>query len=87
MTSAHATLRELVGHLARAERAFDTGDLTEAERAVADALAVDPQNVQASDLRQRIAKTRERRAACGDHPTALAQTASIDRTSACCRAS
>ena len=60
MTSAHATLRELVGHLARAERAFDTGDLTEAERAVADALAIDPQNVQASDLRQRIAKTRER---------------------------
>jgi hypothetical protein len=56
MTSAHTTLRELVTHLARAQRAFDAGHLDEAERAIADALALDPHNVQAADLRQRIRK-------------------------------
>jgi hypothetical protein len=54
MTSAHITLRELVTHLARAQRAFDAGSLEEAEHAIADALALDPHNVQAADLRQRI---------------------------------
>ena len=58
MSSAHATLRELVTHLARAQRAFDAGSLDEAERAIADALALDPHNVQAADLRQRIRKDR-----------------------------
>jgi len=56
MTSAHTTLRELVTHLARAQRAFDAGHLDEAERAIADALALDPDNVQAADLQQRIRK-------------------------------
>jgi hypothetical protein len=59
MTSAHTTLRELVTHLARAQRAFDAGHLDEAERAIADALALDPHNVQAADLRQRIRKDRQ----------------------------
>jgi hypothetical protein len=59
MTSAHITLRELVTHLARAQRAFDAGRLEEAERAIADALALDPHNVQAADLRQRIRKDRQ----------------------------
>ena len=58
MTPAHSTLRELVAHLARAQRAFDAGRLDEAERAIADALALDPHNVQAADLRQRIRKDR-----------------------------
>ena len=56
MTSAHTTLRELVGHLARAQRAFDAGRIEEADRALRDALAIDPHNVQAADLRQRLAK-------------------------------
>src|SRR5918995_624980 len=67
MTSAHITLRELVTHLARAQRAFDAGHLEEAERAIADALALDPHNVQAADLRQRIRKDR--------HPAAQGRAA------------
>lgn len=59
MTSAHITLRELVKHLARAQRAFDAGLLEEAEGAIANALALDPHNVQAADLRQRIRKGRQ----------------------------
>jgi hypothetical protein len=58
MTSAHSSLRELVAHLGRAQRAFDAGALDEAEGAIAAALAIDPHNVQAADLRQRIAKIR-----------------------------
>ena len=56
MTPAHTTLRELVAHLARAQRAFDAGRIEEADRALRGALAIDPHNVQAADLRQRLAK-------------------------------
>ena len=70
MTPAHSTLRELVAHLARAQRAFDAGRLDEAERAIADALALDPHNVQAADLRQRIRK--DRRPAAPDRAGAVA---------------
>src|SRR4051795_4768673 len=58
MTSAHTSLRALVAHLARAQRAFDAGSLDEAEGAIADALAIDPHNVQAAEPRPRIAKAR-----------------------------
>src|SRR5215212_2870069 len=59
MTAAHTTFRELVAHLGRAQRAFDARRLDEAEQAIAQALEIDPHNVQAADLRQRIGKQRE----------------------------
>src|SRR3954469_5647676 len=58
MTAAHRTFRELVAHLGRAQRAFDDRRLDEAEQAIAQALEIDPDNVQAADLRQRIRKQR-----------------------------
>ena len=75
MTPAHSTLRELVAHLARAQRAFDAGRLDEAERAIADALALDPHNVQAADLRQRIRK--DRRPAAPDRAGAVAPVGAV----------
>jgi hypothetical protein len=53
-------VRELVAHLARAQRAFDAGRLEEAERALDEAVAIDPKNVQAADLHQQITRLRER---------------------------
>jgi hypothetical protein len=72
MTSANTTLRELVAHLARAQRAFDAGRVEEAEGAIRDALAIDPHNVQAADLRQRLAKTRAAAASAQTGPAGAA---------------
>jgi hypothetical protein len=66
MPSAHTTLRELVTHLGRAQRAFDAGRLDEAERALDEALTLDPRNVQAADLRLRIEREHERANARGE---------------------
>jgi hypothetical protein len=54
MSLAHTTLRELVASLARGQRAMGAGDFAAARQAVADALAIDPENVQARDLLHRL---------------------------------
>ena len=49
MSSTPAIVRELVDHLRRAQRALDAGHFEDAERAIAEVLAIDPGNVHATD--------------------------------------
>ena len=58
MSSTPSVVRQLVAHLTRAQRAVDAGHLDEAEREVSEVLAIDPGNVHATDLRNRISSAR-----------------------------
>jgi hypothetical protein len=58
MSSTPSIVRELVDHLRRAQRALDAGQFEDAERAIAEVVAIDPGNVHASDLQNRVLTAR-----------------------------